>query len=187
MDHRRSLILGAALTGAALLFWRGREPARESIVVHATPAPEPLDQPITVAVSPAPPSYRLEPQPPAAPSSGSANEDLIAGPGDENHVPGAKPHPITPEHIRLHEEISLFKAASDAVAARDVPEIRRIVEEHRASYPDQNQDMADGYEILADCIAYPGAASTARARRFFEEETYSTMRRPILRTCLEGR
>jgi hypothetical protein len=46
--------------------------------------------------------------------------------------------------------------------------------------------MAEGYEILADCIEHPGIDSTARARRFFEEETYSMMRRPILRTCLDG-
>jgi hypothetical protein len=180
------LILGIALTGAALLFWRGGEPSREPVAVRERPAPERLDHPIAVAVNAAPPSPFAAPEPPAAPSSALPDEDLIAGPNDENHVPGAKPHPITPDHIRIHEEISLFKAASDAVAARNVPEIRRIVEEHRAGYPDQNQDMADGYEILADCLEFPGAASTARARRFFEEETYSMMRRPILRTCLEA-
>jgi hypothetical protein len=47
--------------------------------------------------------------------------------------------------------------------------------------------MADGYEILAECIEHPGDDSAARARRFFEEETYSMMRRPILRTCLDDR
>jgi hypothetical protein len=125
----------------------------------------------------------MVPEPPAGPVPDS---DLIAGPGEENRVPGAKPHPISRDHVRLQEEIALFKAGTDAVAARDVPEIRRIVQEHRASYPDQNQDMADGYEILADCIEHPGAASTERARRFFDEETYSMMRRPILRTCLEA-
>jgi hypothetical protein len=184
MDHRRSLILGAALIGAGVLLWRGTQPAPEPIATRGSQAREKLDQPIAVAVAPIPPSHLQAPDPP--PSSGSAEEDLIAGPNDENHVPGAKPHPITPDHIRNQNEISLFKAASDAVAARDVSEIRRIVREHRASYPDQNQDMADGYEILADCIESPGAASTARAKRFFEEETYSMMRRPILRTCLEA-
>jgi hypothetical protein len=180
------LILGLALTGAALFFWRGGEPAPEPIAVRERPAPEPRDRPEAIAVNAAPPPSPFAAPELPAPRSGPANEDLIAGPGDENRVPGAKPHPITPDHIRIHEEISLFKAASDAVAAKDVPEIRRIVKEHRAGYPDQNQDMADGYEILADCLEHPGASSTARARRFFEQETYSMMRRPILRTCLEA-
>jgi len=179
-------MLGLAL-GIGLIVWRTGEPEPRSTALREPPAAERLERQREVAVTIAPPSHLTQPEPPSAPSPDLDHEDLIAGPGEENRVPGAKPHPISRDHVRLQEEISLFKAGSDAVAARDVPEIRRIVQEHRASYPDQNQDMADGYEILADCIEHPGAASTAHAKRFFDEETYSMMRRPILRTCLEGR
>lgn len=170
MDHRRSLIAGVGLAG--LLFWMSRKPAGEPVAVCEEPAAQPM-------------RHFEAPPTPLRPSPLAVREDTVAAPNEER-VPGARPHPITPDHVRLQREISLFKAASDAVAANDVPEIRRIVDEHRASYADQNQDMADGYEIIADCIEHPGAASTARARRFFDEETYSMMRRPILRACLDA-
>jgi hypothetical protein len=185
MDHRRSLalVLAGALAGVILLASRGERPidplaTREAPVQKVLEAPPERVTAVTVLPAPSPIA--------ATTPIATPEEDLIAGPGTENHVPGAKPHPITPDHVRLQEEVALFKTASDALEARDVVEIRRLVREHRESYPDQNQDMADGYEILADCLEHPGAESTASAQRFFEEETYSMMRRPILRTCLDG-
>ncbi len=169
--RRIGVVAAGVLLAGAILLWRtndDRAPLSETKVERELPPEPPRAAVVATTELPQAPA-------PAAPAAEPAH-DPLAG----------KPHPISPDHVRIEQENTLFRDAAEALAAKDVPELRRIAAEHRAAFPDRNQDMADGYDILADCLQYPGAASTSRARRFFDEETYSMMRRPILRTCLQA-
>jgi hypothetical protein len=142
------------------------------------------------------PSARLVPvismpsaPPLAAPSEANvfgdrAPHDLVAGPNDENLVPGAKPHPITAEHQRLYREVGIVDAAWDALEARDFVKARLLIDEHRRRYAGENSDVDEGMSLLADCMQHPNAETRGRAQRFYDEVTYSTARRRIRRWCL---
>ena len=114
-----------------------------------------------------------------------AERDLIAGPRDENRVPGAKPHPLTEEHLRRYREMSLIESTWTALEQRDFANARQLIEQHRLEYHGENEDLDEGMSLLADCMQHPSAETRARAQRFYDEETYSTARRRIRRWCLE--
>ena len=44
-----------------------------------------------------------------------------------------------------------------------------------------------GYEIIADCIEFPGEASLAAAREFYDTERHSPLRRFVRRICFENK
>lgn len=43
-----------------------------------------------------------------------------------------------------------------------------------------------GYQVIADCIEYPGETSLAAARHFYDTERHSPLRRFVRRICFEG-
>ena len=191
--------LGAALFVVGLLAWfRARsvpaEPlaSREAPNVAAHVVSEPrAAPPREVAPAPAEPSFPVQRPIALARSSSETNtlataarDDLVAGPRNENLVPGAKPHPITSEHERRYREVSLLDAAWDALEAKDFARARHLIDEHRRDYGDENADLDEGMSLLADCMEHPTAETRARAQRFYDEETYSTARRRIRRWCL---
>lgn len=98
------------------------------------------------------------------------------------------PHPITPQHRRLFRENALVSGLDDAVDARDAPALRRLLREYRDEYPEDEQQLQDGFELLAECLEHPGAAETrARAHRYWDQQRASTLRRHVRRVCLEPR
>jgi hypothetical protein len=116
--------------------------------------------------------------------AGGASDDLIAGPLDENLVPGAKPHPISAEHQRRYREVGIVDSAWEALEAKDFAKARKLIDEHRREYGGENGDLDEGMSLLADCMERPSAETRGRAQRFYDEETYSTARRRIRRWCL---
>lgn len=72
-----------------------------------------------------------------------------------------------------------------AVDVRDADGIRRLVATYRDEYPEDEHLLQDGYAIIADCIEHPGAASRARAQRYYDEALASNIRRYVRRHCLE--
>ena len=96
------------------------------------------------------------------------------------------PHPITPAHERIYHENNLLGALSGAMDVKDAPGIRRLLAEYRAEYPDDPRGIQKGFELIADCLEHPGDAATSEARRYYDTELASTVRRYVRRYCFDG-
>jgi len=99
--------------------------------------------------------------------------------------PSRHAHPITAEHLRLYREDDLQGAAWQALRKRDFQAARQLVATHQAEYRDSKAHIDEGLLLLADCMQSPSAENKARARAFYDEKTYSPMRRRLRRGCLE--
>lgn len=93
------------------------------------------------------------------------------------------PHPITPEHERLFRENRLIGAMNGAMDVADVRGLRRLLAEYRQDYPEDDQELGDGYAVIADCLESPGQAARATAERWTEAHRGSTLRRFVIRHC----
>jgi hypothetical protein len=133
---------------------------------------------------------------PAAPAAASlhgaggsvANDDVpIRDPGpNDRHDGGALyPHPITPERIRIQQENQILGAMNDAMDLSDGARLRKILNEYREQYPEDPNQLQEGYQVIADCLERPGAASAAVGQRYYDEERGSILRRFVARHCLE--
>ncbi len=170
---RGSLIAVFALTLGAALWrgWRARPPSK------GPPLPA-ADEPSS---APAPP-----PRPPESPVR-VVNDGLPIMPaGPSASIPDGPvhPHPITPEHERIFEENRLIGALNGAMDVKDVAGLRRLLEEYKEKYPEDDQMLEGGYAAIADCFEHPGEASRTAARRWAEEHRGSTLRRFVYRHCL---
>jgi hypothetical protein len=166
-------VLGALLAGAvALWLLVGRRGDEER--ARGPEAPQ-------VAAPPMAPAPRPTPAPPPAPPP------VAAAP--EEKAPESPPpsHPITPERVRIQKENSLIQEANDAMDLEDAPRLRAAVAAYRAEGFEDVDKLADGYEIVANCIEHPGEASRAAAQAFWDRERASILRRHVHRHCLESR
>ena len=178
----RKGVAALLLVGAAAWFGRESRGARPPEPTRGAPSALLDDAPRTeTAVHIAPPEVEAKVAVPARVET----EDVIAGPRNENLVPGAKPHPVTPAHLYIHGEVHLIESAWTALERRDFAKARELVEEHHAAYAGRNDDLDEGISLLADCMEYPSEDTRSRAQRFYDEETYSTARRRIRRWCLD--
>jgi hypothetical protein len=100
-----------------------------------------------------------------------------------NDDPG-HPHPITPAHERLFRENNFIAGLNTAMDVKDALGMRRLLARYRAEYPEDGLALQAGYALIADCLEHPGADSAAVARRYYETETGSTLRRHVRRHCL---
>ena len=96
------------------------------------------------------------------------------------------PHPITPEHERIYAENRLILRLNDAMSFRKAKEMREMLVEYRKLDPEDVHANQAGYEIIADCMEFPGDASLAAARHFYDTERHSTLRRFVRRVCFEN-
>ena len=178
------LVGAAALIGlpiVAVVWWslrREPEPApvverpAASAVLPAVPAP-PVPAPPTE--NPAPPPERSPAMPPIAPANSG-----------EPHAEGMLPHPITPEHERIFRENTLVGSLNGAMDARDVSGMRALLKQYRDEFPEDDNVMQEGYQLIADCLEKPGPATRAAAQRYYDERIDSGLRRYLRRHCLEA-
>ena len=96
------------------------------------------------------------------------------------------PHPITPEHERIYAENRLIQELNDLMSYRKTKEMREKIAEYRKLDPQDIEKNQTGYEIIADCIDFPGDASLAAARQFYDTHRASTLRRFVRRICFEN-
>ena len=96
------------------------------------------------------------------------------------------PHPVTPEHERLYAENRLIQRLNDAMSFRKAKEMREMLVEYRKLDPEDVHLNQAGYEIICDCIEFPGDASLTAARHFYDTERHSTLRRFVRRVCFEN-
>jgi hypothetical protein len=146
--------------------------ARARAVVAEPAAPPPAE--------PAPPPPRpAAPPPPAAHVAHPAEHPAPA----EGELP--HPHPITPEHLRIQLENQFIQAMNDAMDLRDGAKLRKLASQYREHHFEDVDKMGEGYDVVANCILYPGSESKAAAQSFFDRERASILRRHVTRNCLE--
>ena len=192
--RRIALVAAIALGLAGWLLLRAR-PAHEPDVQTAEqeeeeemePAPVPLAPPaadppppkaapiLTATVTPRPLEYMDDGVP-----------IMPAGPNDPHPNTFVHPHPITPRHVRIFEENALLFQLNEAMDGREAPRLRGLLTQYRLQYPDDPHDMQAGYTLIADCIEHPNDETRAAAQRYYDEETASTLRRFVMRHCLDG-
>jgi hypothetical protein len=114
-------------------------------------------------------------------------EPRVVGPHpDDPHEPGMLPHPLDEAHKRIDDENRLIQRLNDAMASRDVKAMRALVAEYRKLDPTDVEANQAGYTVIAECIAHPGEASLTAARRFYDTQRHSGLRRFVRRICFEG-
>jgi hypothetical protein len=127
----------------------------------------------------------IPPSPAAAPAAAAAaDKPAPAGP-DDAAAPDADPHPhpITPAHLRIQRENNLIGALNGAMDAGDAVGLRGLLDQYRSEFPEDPNLLQPGYQIIADCLQYPGAASKAAGQSYFERERGSILRRFVARHC----
>jgi hypothetical protein len=168
--RRGAFAVGAALVAGVALWPVARESPPQAAV-----EPEPPARPVAPrAAARRPAAHALQPTAAAAP--------LVAASGDGH------PHPITPEHESLQQELRLVGALQDALDLEDVPALRALVERYRAHVPADENKLGEGYARLADCLdtdAHDPSTARAAAAAYYQNERASTLRRYIRRYCLE--
>jgi hypothetical protein len=180
---RRALVLvGVAVCAAAVwFFWPSRRPD------EAGAPPAAADQPAAAPVGEARRALprAVQATTPVAPVT--ANDDLAIMPAHEGEPvhEGMHPHPITPQHKRLFEENRLIGQLDGAMDVKDVAGMRRLLEEYRRGYPEDDQQVQDGYAVIADCFEHPGPASRTAAEHWLPSHNGSRLKRFVLRHCLE--
>lgn len=178
MRSRRWSFGLASLLAAGLLTWWSLRP---SAVPPELPGPEVAAKPGEPAPAPAPV------EPPVTNANFSEDGVPIRPAGSvEVDAEGMLPHPITPQHRRIFHENDLIGALNAAMDQKDVAELRIQLKQYRDEYPEDAHVLADGYQIIADCLEHPGPATRAVAQRYYDEELDSGLRRYIRRHCLEA-
>jgi hypothetical protein len=163
---RRGGMIGIAVA-VLLVVWLG---SRTPLTPARAPAPAGLQAAALVMAGP-------EPVSPAKPAT-------VQQP-DDPREPGAKTHPLTAEHARLHHEVILIDDIYAALEARAFDRAGELLAKYRELYAGISPDIDEGLGLLLACMEHPSPESRARAQRFFDTETYSTARRRIKRWCLD--
>jgi hypothetical protein len=132
------------------------------------PRPRPVAPPAEKPAAPveAPPS----PGPP--PAEPDAGEELRPS------------HPLTSRHARIQHENNLLGALEGALDVRDGAGLRRLLQQYRNEFPEDPNQLQEGYRIIADCLEYPGAETTTAGQKYYDRERGSTLRRFVARYCL---
>jgi hypothetical protein len=184
---RRLFILVSALVVALVAVWllvreRPSEPiATAPAEEEAPPAAE--EAPRLPRRAPAPPPP--EPAPPPLKEEIVTSDGLPIMPARGEATGPAHPHPITPQHQRIYGENRLVGAIEGAMDVKDTAGMRRLLDQYRREYPEDDQDLQDGYGVIADCIDHAGAPARAAAERWLDAHNGSTAKRYVLRYCLE--
>jgi len=177
MHSRRWTIALASLAAAGAIVWWLLRPSN---VPPELPGPAAVVEPAAAA-----PVALVSPQE-TEPASFSPDGVPIRPTGaDVADTEGMRPHPITPQHERIFHENNLIGALNAAMDQKDVAELRIQLKQYRDEYPEDAHVLADGYELIANCLEHPGAGTRAAAQRYYDEELDSGLRRYIRRHCLE--
>ncbi len=138
------------------------------------------------------PPHMTRPSPAAvskAATQAAAGKDTFqvvgAGPNDP-HEPGMVPHPLDEEHGRIDTENRLLQALNDAMASRNASAMRQLLAQYRELDPEDVDAYQYGYDVIADCIEFPGAASRAAGQKFYNTQRHSSLRRFVRRICFES-
>jgi len=186
-SRRNVLVLVGGVAALLVAIW-GFSRARPPEEAASPPADD--ERAATVAAAPPPPHRRAPTPPPSEPYKEEVvtSDGLPIAPaheGDPRPDGPMHPHPITPQHLRLYAENHLVGALNGAMEVKDVPAMRRFLEQYRREYPEDDNDLQDGYAVIADCLEHPGAPAREAAARWMAAHNGSALKRFVNRHCLE--
>lgn len=187
MNARRArLVFGVAVFSgalAALFVERSREAPRRTIAHALEPAVvEVRAQPVAARRPTIVPERVVQPMRTA---ESSDDVPVMGAHGDDSERGARHPHPITPEHERIFKENTLLAAMNGAMDLGSGEALREFNQRYREEFPEDEQALQPGYALIADCLERSDDDTRARARRYFEEERASTLRRYVKRYCLD--
>lgn len=141
----------------------------------------------------APPSKTVTPEPRPREPAPSAQPELandgipIMAPGSEDSSEHGRrhPHPIGPTRRRIYRENNFNGALMGAMDVGDYEGLRKLIEEYKADYPEDEYRLQEGYSIIADCLEKLTPERQEFARHYWKTKRGSTVRRFIRRYCLE--
>jgi hypothetical protein len=99
---------------------------------------------------------------------------------DEAPAAPAPPQQISPDHQRIRREGEILGTASDAVDLGDAGKLRLMAKTYRAQNFEGAEEIASGYEIIAECLDHPGPISKAPAK-YYDDNHRASILRPFLR------
>jgi hypothetical protein len=179
------LALSAIVIAAGWLLW-GRGSPRDGLPPLAE------DVPTTEAPAAPPPVPLRDAKRPAAPAPPAPEHVAADGIGfmpqhdGDPRPPGPlHPHPITPQHQRIFAENRIAFALDDATDAKDVAVMKQLLAQYRRDFPEDQWQLQDGYAVIIDCLEHPGPESRRAAERWLEQNNGSTVKRSVLRNCME--
>lgn len=152
------------------------------------PSSVPPDLPGPAAAAPPPQPEHTAPPVHAETAPVNFQDGLPVYPAGSAQVngEGMVPHAITPTHERIYRENNLIGDLNGAMDVKDVAGLRALLKQYRDEYPEDAHVLADGYQLIADCLEHPGAETRAVAQRYYDEQRDSGLRRYIRRHCLEA-
>ena len=136
-----------------------------------------------------PPPTRRQPEPPPPAQDEHVAEDGIGfmplHDGDPKPPGPLHPHPITPAHRLIAAENRIAVALDDATDAKDIGEMKRLLEQYRREFPEDQWQLQGGYAMVLECLEHPGPESRAAAERWLDQNNGSTVKRSVLRDCIQ--
>jgi hypothetical protein len=105
--------------------------------------------------------------------------------GDPRPPGPVHPHPISAQHQRLFAENRIAFALDDATDAKDVAAMKELLAQYRREFPEDQWQLQGGYAVIIDCLEHPGPASRQAAERWLDQNNGSTVKRSVLRNCIE--
>jgi hypothetical protein len=172
------VVLAALLAVAAALVWLLLDRLSEAPAPRSDSREEPAPAPST---TPPPPAAVQVPEASVVKRPLPEGAIVVIDPPELEH-----PHPITPEREHIQRENQILGAMNDAMDLGNGARLREILTQYRDEYPEDPNQLQEGYQIIADCLEHPGAASTAAGRRYYDVERGSILRLFVGRHCLEN-
>ena len=163
------IVLVVALAGLAAWFGLGRERAAPEDTESVEPAEESAPQ--------QPPQQ--QPQPPAPPAPSAQRAEPAA-------ADALVPHPLTPDQQRIRRENEILGIVSDALDLGDAGKLRMMARTYREQSFEGADRIANGYEIIAECLDHPGPISRAPAKAFDDSNRGSILLPYLRRACFPG-
>jgi hypothetical protein len=179
-----ALALSAIVIAAGWLLWgrgsarHGPPPLAEDVATTEAPAAPP---PVPVRDAKRPPA----PAPPEHEHVAADGIGFMPQRDGDPIPPGAHPHPITPQHQRIFAENRVAFALDDATDAKDVAVMKKLLAQYRRDFPEDQWQLQGGYAVIIDCLEHPGPESRRAAERWLDQNNGSTVKRSVLRNCLE--
>lgn len=176
-----AILVAAVALGAWLQLTSGpsrasKDPPRADLVSFGTARPSPSATPRR-AEQPAPVLARLSPE-----LEARAAEWVEPGAKPSSAEP-EHPHPITPEHQRIFEENNRVGALNGAMDRGDFVALRRLNAAYGRDYPEDAHALQRAYDLIADCLEQRTPRAVDAARRFWQTNRASTLRRHVRRHC----
>ena len=140
----------------------------------------------TAAIEPSP-AREMRPAPPAEREPVATDGVGFMPPhdGDPRPTGPLHPHPFSPQHQRIFAENRIAFALDDATDAKDVGVMKDLLARYRREFPEDQWQLQSGYAVIIECLEHPGPGSRQAAERWLDQNNGSTVKRSVLRNCIE--